>query len=142
MAKPRVQPATDIVVRPTGAAIRKTGAPLDAELRRARVFGGRESKSIATADSESAMSAESRPTGAVTRPPKTVNNEPNDRSGTIQRGDKGLPRVPRTDSNDGTGVIKRDPDYKGRPERSIQIRVSHQRNPGSITTTTPNRRRL
>ncbi len=116
VAKPRVQRAGDFVVRPTGAAIRKTGAPLDAELRRARVFGGRESKSITP--QTPANDSDSRPTGAVTRPPKTVNIEPGDGSGTIQRGDKGLPRVPRTDSSHGTGVIKRDQDYKGRPERS------------------------
>ena len=115
LAKPRVQPATEIVVRPTGAAIRKTGAPLDAELRRSRVFGGRESKSITTQPTVN-DAADSRPTGAVTRPPKTVNIQPRDGSDTIQPGDKGLPRTPRTDSNDGTGVIKRDQDYKGRPE--------------------------
>lgn len=118
MAKPRVQPATDIVVRPTGAAIRKTGAPLDAELRRSRVFGGRESKSISPQPKLGDDANESRSTGAVVRPPKTVNIEPGDNGGTIQRGDKGLPRVPRTDANDGTGVIKRDQDYKGRPERT------------------------
>ncbi len=115
VAKPRVQPAGDIVVRPTGAAIRKTGAPLDAELRRARVFGGRESKSI-TPQTPISSDSDSRSTGAVTRQPKTINIERGDGSGTIQRGDKGLPRVPRTESNDGTGVIKRDQDYKGRPE--------------------------
>ena len=118
MAKPRVQPATDIVVRPTGAAIRKTGAPLDAELRHSRVFGGRESKSISPQPKVGDDLNESRSTGAVTRPPKTVDIEPGDNSGTIQRGDKGLPRVPRTDANDGTGVIKRDQDYKGRPART------------------------
>ena len=118
MAKPRVQPATDIVVRPTGAAIRKTGAPLDAELRRSRVFGGRESKAITPQTPVSDSSTDSKPTGAVTRPPKTVNIDRSDGSGTIQRGDKGLPRVPRTDADDGTGVIKRDQDYKGRPERT------------------------
>jgi len=116
LAKPRVQPAGDVVVRPTGAAIRKTGAPLDAELRRARVFGGRESKSITPPTSGS--DSDSRATGAVTRPPKTFNIEKSEGSGTIQRGDKGLPRVPRTDANDGMGVIKRDQDYKGRPERT------------------------
>ena len=118
MAKPRVEPATDIVVRPTGAAIRKTGAPLDAELRRSRVFGGRESKSLTPEPPAGDSSIDSKPTGAVTRPPKTLNIDRSDGSGAIQRGDKGLPRVPRPDADDGTGVIKRDQDYKGRPERT------------------------
>lgn len=118
MAKPRMQPAAEIVLRPTGAAIRKTGEPLDAELRRSRVFGGRESKSITPPTPVNDSAIDSRPTGAVTRPPKTVDIGPSDSRGTIQRGDKGLPRVPRTDANDGTGVIKRDQDYKGRPDRT------------------------
>ena len=147
MAKPRVQPAADIVVRPTGAGTRKTGLPLDADLRRARVFGGRESKSI-TPQPTVSDSPESRSTGAVTRPPKTINVDPAADSGTIQRGDKRLPGTPRTDSSDGTGVIKRNQDYKGRPERTdsdsssapVKPRVDDDSRPAKTVTPQPRER--
>lgn len=115
-AKPRVKPAADIVERPTGAAIRKAGEPLDGELRRARVFGGREPKSLTRETKAADGVTDSPSTGTVTRQPKTINNETLERSGIIKRGDQDMPRVPRSDATDQTGVIKRDQDYKGRRE--------------------------
>jgi hypothetical protein len=117
LAKPRVKPAVDITERPTGAGIRKVGLPLDAELRQSRVFGGREAKTITTTTPAKDGSVESRPTGAVTRPPKTITNETLDPNGTGKR-DKGVPRTERPDTNNDDDVIKRRQDYKGGPERN------------------------
>lgn len=122
LAKPRVKPAADVLERPTGAAVRKAGMPLDSELRSSRVLGGRESKSVTTGgrvtegsiDSQS----ESRSTGAVTRPPKPI-KELNDRSDIIQRGDRGMPRTSPPQSTDDGNVIPRG-DVKGRPERKVE----------------------
>jgi hypothetical protein len=120
VAKPRVKPAIDAPDRPTGAAVRKAGIPLDSELRKARVFGGRESKTMTTDRVVTDGAVESRPTGAVTRPPKTLVIDGTDRSDGIQRGDKGMPRVSRPEPTDGGGVIQRgDPEIKGRPERKV-----------------------
>ena len=116
-AKPRVKAATDIVERPTGAAIRKAGLPLDEELRRARVFGGREPKSLTPENKIVEGATESRSTGAVTRSPKTINNETLERGGFNKRGDQEMPRAPKSESTEETGVIKRDQEYKGRRER-------------------------
>ena len=113
LAKPSVKPAVDIIERPTGAAVRKVGSPLDAELRRSTVFRGREMKSTTTNHVVTDGTVESRPTGVVTRPPKTIDNDTIER---VQRGDKGVPRVPKADPTEDTGVIKRDQDYKGRRE--------------------------
>ncbi|HKR60490.1 MAG TPA: DUF6600 domain-containing protein, partial [Pyrinomonadaceae bacterium] len=115
-AKQPVKPVADIVERPTGAAIRKAGVPLDAELRRTRVFGGRDVKLVTPETGVNEGAIESRSTGAVTRPPKTITNDSIDQGGATPRGDKGAPRVPRADTTDGTGVIKRDQGYKGRRE--------------------------
>lgn len=115
-AKQSVKPAVDVLERPTGAAFRKVGSPLDAELRRSRVFGGRESK-LSTPEAPLAGDAiDSRSTGAVTRPAKTVNIGPTDRDGTIQRG-KEVPSD-RPDATDSGGVIKRNQNYKGGPVRT------------------------
>ena len=118
LAKPRVKPAADVAERPTGAAIRKVGLPLDGELRRSRVFGGREAKSITPETSLKEGPVESRPTGAVTRPPKTVINHSVNPGDKIERSDRVLTPAPRTDSTEDSGVIRRNQDSKGRPERT------------------------
>ena len=127
---PRVKPAAEVIERPTGAAMRKVGMPLDGELRRSRVFGGRESKVASPDVRGSDDSVESRPTGAVTRPPKTVNVQPTD-GGTIER-DKVIPRVPRTDATEDPSVIKRERDLKTRPERVDPGTVNESTKPSKI----------
>lgn len=105
LAKPRVKPAADVAERPTGAAIRKVGSPLDGELRRSRVFGGRESKSITPDASFKDGPVETRPTGAVTRPPKVIiRDSVNPRDG-IERDRKQVP-VRGADSNNGDQDLK------------------------------------
>lgn len=115
-SKARVKPAIDVTERPTGAAIRKVGLPLDGELRQSRVFGGRESKVVPSTRVPDG-SVESRPTGAVTRPPKTITNETLDPNGAVKR-DKDVPRTERPDTTNNDDVIKRRQDYKGGPERN------------------------
>src|SRR6185503_2824651 len=56
----------------TGAATRTPGAPLDDELRRSRIFNGREPRGASPADTSRGGTPESRPTGAVSRPPRIV----------------------------------------------------------------------
>src|SRR4029453_12675819 len=65
----------------TGAAIRTPGVPLDDDLRRSRVFNGREARPVVpTVNSSVGNQADTTPTGAVTRPARTPRE-------TIDRGD-------------------------------------------------------
>lgn len=63
-------PHRDIPDRPTGAAERAAGAPLDENLRRTRIFRGREPRreSQRPADTAGAPRTETQPSGAVNRP--------------------------------------------------------------------------
>ena len=76
-----VAPARPLLERATGAATRRPGVPLDNELRRARIFNGREPRPAATgeirssdgaaagsAGPERSAGSELRDTGAVARP--------------------------------------------------------------------------
>lgn len=66
--------------RPTGAGERTPGATLDEELRRSRVFRGREPREprpTPPADTNTTSAPETRPTGVVTRPaPETGREDP------------------------------------------------------------------
>src|SRR4030095_16031574 len=73
---PRSDRVVDVPGRVTGAATRTPGAPLDDELRRSRVFNGREPRTATPSDSSNVGSPENRPTGAVTRPPRNVDSIP------------------------------------------------------------------
>jgi FecR protein len=96
-------PHRDIPEGPTGAAQRNPGAPLDEDLRRTRIFRGREPKREPTVPTNTAGTppTESRPTGAVNRPePAAPNaNEPRDRRpGRFERPNRnqdGNERTPR-----------------------------------------------
>jgi hypothetical protein len=62
-------PAADVPAIPTGAAERDPGVPLDRELRRTRVWNGRNPRTDIPAPSGGATGeVETRPTGAVDRP--------------------------------------------------------------------------
>ena len=63
-----VGPARDLPNRDTGAAARTPGVPLDAELRRTRVFGTREPRVATPSTVGGAQGNSGEPTGAVTRP--------------------------------------------------------------------------
>lgn len=113
----RVTPGVQLAERPTGAAVRTPGASLDNDLRHARIFGNRDPVPVTDGRlNEGRM--ESRPTGAVTRPPhgvrepirppggdgdvnrgddsfkpeRTLRTKPAERNDLIERGDRGLPR--------------------------------------------------
>src|SRR4030095_4279504 len=73
---PRSDRVVDVPGRVTGAATRTPGAPLDDELRRSRVFNGREPRTASPADSSNVGPPENRPTGAVTRPPRNIDSTP------------------------------------------------------------------
>ena len=62
-----IGPARTLPERPTGAAARTPGAPLDNELRRTRVFGGRQPRPSAAPSEGGAAQGEAN-TGAVLRP--------------------------------------------------------------------------
>jgi FecR protein len=100
VARPAV-PATGVASRPTGAAIRTPGVPLDNELRRTRIFNGREPlpKPPNANDGRrtDAGVIEPRPTGAVTRPTRPLD-------------------APAT--RDRTLEIKRDPTDSGTPDNN------------------------
>jgi hypothetical protein len=61
-------PGIDVPDRPTGAADRSPGVPLDTELRRSRVWNGREGRRQFPDPTGGAGGVEERPTGAVERP--------------------------------------------------------------------------
>src|SRR6185369_1480586 len=73
-------PRREIPDRPTGAAERAPGAALDEDLRRTRIFRGREPRREGSPRTDTAGSprTETRPSGAVNRPePAAPNaNEP------------------------------------------------------------------
>ena len=69
-------PRREIPDRPTGAAERAPGAPLDEDLRRSRIFRGREPRREASQPANAAGTSrtETRPTGAVNRPEPVAPN--------------------------------------------------------------------
>src|SRR6266851_1271911 len=80
VARPaRVTLGVQIPDRPTGAAARTLGVPLDNELRRTRVLNGRDPTPSMPAESTTTGASESRPTGAVARPARPI-REPADGS--------------------------------------------------------------
>src|SRR2546425_596224 len=66
------RPAAAVTLRPTGATARTPGVPLDNELRRTRIFNGRD-PIAAPASSNVPRSAEAGSTGAVARPARPAN---------------------------------------------------------------------
>ena len=58
------------VDRPTGAAIRTPGQAMDEELRRSRIFRGRDPRPTNPTVTNSTPASDARPTGAVARPPR------------------------------------------------------------------------
>ena len=79
VARPaRVTPAVELRERPTGAAARSPGVPLDDELRRSRVLHGRDPRPALPTESSSSSTTETRPTGAVALPARPV-REPAER---------------------------------------------------------------
>ena len=91
-------PRREIPDRPTGAAERAPGAPLDEDLRRHRIFRGREPRRDVSQPTNTAGNprTETRPTGAVNRPePAAPNaNEPRRDRGN-RRNPEGSERTPR-----------------------------------------------
>ncbi|MEP6920516.1 MAG: DUF6600 domain-containing protein [bacterium] len=72
VARPaRVMPAVALPERSTGATLRKPGVALDDDLRQKRVFGNRDPLPPADVRVNS-TTPEARPTGAVTRAPRSV----------------------------------------------------------------------
>ena len=61
--------------RPTGAATRLPGVALDTELRRTRLYNGREPRSVSGADVNGGVGVDSVNTGAVARPPRNRSQE-------------------------------------------------------------------
>jgi FecR protein len=68
---PSVVPAAGVPERPTGAAVRQPGAPLDEELQRTRLYDGRAPRPAASPANPVADPAD-RSTGAVERPARPV----------------------------------------------------------------------
>jgi uncharacterized protein DUF6600/FecR-like protein len=83
-------PHREIPDRPTGAAERAPGAPLDEDLRRTRIFRGREPRRDSSQPANTAGTparTETRPTGAVNRPetPATPEQPREGRPGRFER---------------------------------------------------------
>jgi len=69
----RVIPPVESIDRPTGAATRSPGVPLDSELRRTRILNGREGiagRPVAPIPNSTGSDPEARPTGVLARPPR------------------------------------------------------------------------
>jgi hypothetical protein len=87
VARPaRVTPTVELRDRPTGAAARSPGVPLDDELRRARVLNGRDPRPAVSPESRSSGATEARSTGAVARPTRPK-RDPADR---VDNGNPGV----------------------------------------------------
>ena len=72
-------PVVRVSDRPTGAAERAPGVALDPDLRRTRIFHGREPRQSQPAEPNTttpAVTTETQPTGAVARPEPRVRREP------------------------------------------------------------------
>lgn len=79
-------PVTSLPARPTGAATRKVGAPLDDELRRTRLYNGREPRTAFAPDRVNGAtrltgSPDTRSTGAIARPARTTLVRPSSERG-------------------------------------------------------------
>ncbi len=134
-ARPPTPNGTDPALqdRPTGAARRTPGVPLDGELRRTRLYNGREPRPVVNAGENNGNSsggsgggsnpviADPGNTGAVARPPRPrgVDRTP------VERGTQG------NDGNNGTT-----PWYE-RPARPARVNPSEERRQ-STTTPIPN----
>lgn len=120
--------------RPTGAATRTPGVPLDGELRRTRLYNGREPRTLPNTGENNgnnggSSGGGSNPvvvdpgnTGAVARPPRTrgADRPP------IERGNQG------NDGNNGTT-----PWYE-RPARPTRVNPSEERRQSTTTPPAPN----
>ena len=110
VARPaRVTPAVELRERPTGAAARSPGVPLDDELRRSRVLHGRDPRPTVPTERSSSGATETRPTGAVARPARTV-REP------AERGNIGNP--PSIEERSPRQERPARPERNDRPERT------------------------
>jgi FecR protein len=69
-------PVVQIPERPTGATERAPGVALDEELRRSRVFRGREPRPVEPPETTTTPVTEAQPTGAVVRPEPEVPRQP------------------------------------------------------------------
>ena len=109
----RVGPVTAPVSGSTGAASRTPGVPLDDELRRSRVLNGREARpATPVVNTATGAEAETRPTGAVTRPAREPRETSDRNDGTPGRtvGDQRPDRRPVITPGDPSGDT-------GRPAR-------------------------
>jgi hypothetical protein len=95
-----VVPAATLPERPTGAAVRRPGAPLDDELRRTRLYNGREPRDVSGVTERTnggvVQDVRERDTGAVTRPvrPARTSTQP-DRSPATGDGSERGERIER-----------------------------------------------
>lgn len=105
----RVGPVTAPVSSSTGAASRTPGVPLDDELRRSRVLNGREARPATPVVNTSTGEAETRPTGAVTRPAREPRETLDRDGGTPGRtvGDQRPDRRPVITPSDPSGNVAR-----------------------------------
>lgn len=86
-------PVREVPERPTGAAARRPGVPLDEELRRERVFGGRQPRvSAPPAGGQPDPRASDGNTGAVTRPPRPARRPAEDPGRVEDTGPRDIPR--------------------------------------------------
>ena len=116
------RPVRDVPARATGAATRTPGVALDGELRRLRVFNGREPRA-AEPSTGVAPGSDARDTGVVLRLPRPARVAPPDRAGEAQpppRRDTSREvegRAPSPDSGAGSGRVRpAERDREGRYE--------------------------
>jgi hypothetical protein len=117
-----VMPPRDVPERPTGAASRTPGVPLDSELRRARIFNGREMRPPSTVAGDIDGRTNDEGTGAVMRParpgrrPVDGNNPDNG----ITNGDTPPARVRPARPSEPPDNRVGEPEMRERPKERIR----------------------
>ncbi|PYS93462.1 MAG: hypothetical protein DMF64_04460 [Acidobacteria bacterium] len=137
-------PTRHLLERPTGAATRRAGEPLDQELQRGRIFNNREPRTLkldatggAGNNAGNDASTGERPTGAVARPARPPRETPSgstDNNGTTVTHPRDL--IPSDDGN----VRQRDPMLDGRErKRTDERKIDDGRTQPDLRTERPAR---
>jgi hypothetical protein len=119
------RPAPAVALRPTGASTRTPGVPLDNELRRSRIFNGRDP--VTPPAGGVVRSPETRSTGAVVRPvrtaDRTIDHNPEVKRNPERSNDPGptavpaRPTRPRDDRPKVSEPVREDQNPPGKEER-------------------------
>lgn len=133
-----VSPARSLPERSTGATVRTPGVPLDNELRRVRVYGGRDPRPPSPGVQETATDQNSRNTGAVMRPGRLPRSSVTERRSEVNAGNEAQtgprrerPLRPRV-SDENSSTTDAPSGTRRRERRPVDRSREEGDNPGSI----------